>query len=299
MKFYVGILSFLAVHSASAFSVPGPQQSSTALGVSESFENAATGKSSPSVSLSSLKNAGTSIKNVNQGPPPQKSRAPGSISSAITKDIWETASIVQGSSLRTWSCSSLVERVQVLMKTDGRPCNANIELWQGPDNTPHKVDVYLEDGLERPFSAVIETPRESNAICIRNTATIEYPLFAVVEADNDNSEGLGALQDKLLEMGTSRVIQGGSIHTFPFEHKVASVQVMLKTDGRPLNARIELMQGPNNNKQVMEIYTEDGMERPFFVVMESPGAGNVVRLINTGTIEFPLIAYVAPFSVDE
>lgn len=281
MKF-ASIIVALAAVGANAFVAPGPQGQNSAL-------------------MSSRDYIGSVSTAPGQRAPAQRGDAniePRSISGE--SDIWERLNpvTVQGSTLRTWSFSSpSIERVQVLLGTQGRPLNANVDLWQGPDNTPQKMAVYVEDGLQRPFRAVISTPRGSNSVAVRNTGPHEFPLAACVEADN-GSANLGLVINELATR-PSRTIQGGAVHTYPFAPAVSSVQVMLRTDGRPLNARLELLQGPNNSKQVIELYTEDGMERPFFAVIETPGVGNVVRIVNTATIEYPLTASVEPFVVEQ
>ena len=213
----------------------------------------------------------------------------GSLSAPKRKGVDPADTIlVQGGSLKTWSFASpALERLQVRLTTEGRPLDADIELWQGPDNTPCKMRVYVEDGSLRPFSAVIETPRGPNTVAIRNIGQIEFPLAAKVAADDVDRPAADI-------SSAAMTIQGGALRTYPFDPSVESVQIMLKTDGRPLNARIELLQGPNNNKQVIELYTEDGLDRPFFAVIETPGSGNVVRVVNTAPVEFPMTASVVP-----
>jgi len=207
----------------------------------------------------------------------------------------DTTVLVQGGSLRTWSFRSpLVDQVQVVLSTEGRPLDSDIELWHGPDNTPCKMRVYVENGQLRPFSAVIETPRGPNTVAIRNIGQIEFPLAADVYADDREIDTPSS--DCI---ASAMTIQGGALRTESFDPLVDSVQVLLKTDGRPLNARIELLQGPNNNKQVVELYTEDGLDRPFFCILETPGSGNVVRIVNTAPVEFPMTASVVPNSINE
>lgn len=271
-----------ALHSSYLGDINGPQAGVAAPG--------------PSVS-SPLQRGGSSYYPKSGGPSNAGPEGINNPDMRLTRGIWDklTPVTVQGGSLRTWSgTSSQVERVQVFLKTDGRPLNADVDLWQGPDNTPQKMKIYIEDGAMRPLSAVIATPRGPNAIAIRNTGHLEFPLAACVLADAENTVG-----DVIEDITDMKTIQGGAIHTYPFAPAVASVSVLLRTDGRPLNARIELLQGPNNNKQVIEVYTEDGKERPFFAVIETPGTGNVVRIVNTATVEFPMTAAVEPYLVEK
>merc|ERR1719258_147631 len=157
----------------------------------------------------------------------------------------DSSTLVQGGSLRTWSYKSpLVDQVQVVLSTEGRPLDADLELWHGPDNTPCKMRVYVENGQ------------------------LQFPIAADVYANDVENPSAETVS-------SATTIQGGALRTYPFDPLVNSVEVLLRTDGRPLNARIELLQGPNNNKQVIELYTEDGLDRPFFAILETPGSGNV------------------------
>lgn len=287
MKFQLLTLCALPF-GAAAFHAPGPKSASSALFSTNYFNNVGTQDIAGTTTGGALNTQGVA----------------GYDDVLLARNSWETLSptTVQGGSLRTWSITTgAVERVQVLLKTEGRPLNANVELWHGPDNTPQKMGIYVEDGSLRPFNAIFETPGSGNAIAIRNTSPLEFPLSAGVKAETvGTNAGLGDALRDLYEMGQPRLIQGGgTIQTYPFAPAVQSVQCLLKTDGRPLNARIELLQGPNNNKQVVEVYIEDGNIRPFFMLIETPGSGNVVRIVNTAPVEYPLTATVEPYVVDE
>lgn len=223
---------------------------------------------------------------------------------AITpaSQVWELSSpvVVQGQSLRTCSFDKVVERMEVILKSEGRPLNANVELWQGPDNTPQRIKVYLEDGHESPFRAIFETPGGSNSIAVLNTGNLEFPMAACIAPNIDiDPNNPGGPSDNLASVAYPKTVQGGAISTTPLGPEVMSVQILLETDGRPMNAKIEILQGPNNMKQIMEVYCEDGMTRPFFVVVETPASGNVVRIVNTSTMEYPIKATVEPYLIDQ
>lgn len=203
---------------------------------------------------------------------------------------------IQGNSLKTWVTNPNVQAVHVAMKSEGRPIHADVELWNGPNNIPYKLRVYVEDGYIRPFSAVIGTPRGTNTVAVRNISPIEFPMEAAVAPENEvDAPSIGEIPTRSYPVA----IQGNSLHTFRFNYNVQAAQIMLRTDGRPLNARIELWQGPSNVKQVVDIYTDDGIDRPFYMIIDTPGPENVIRVANTATVEFPLDASVGAYSVGD
>jgi len=234
------------------------------------------------------------------------------------KNIWETDApqVLQGDSVKTWDfdCARL-EAVQVLLKTEGRPLKADIELWQG-ENAPQKISVYSENGDTRPLSAFIATPYEGHtSIAVRNSGEGEFPMKACVEADaqqNGNhlaSNGPGGYGNQLAKFtlqqlwakARPKTVQGdGATYVVPLEANIQRVQILITSEKNPINARIEILEGPNNVKQVMEISTEDGKSRPFFCVLDLPDPvlTNVMRVVNTGPLEFPIECRIEPFVIE-
>lgn len=200
--------------------------------------------------------------------------------------------LIQGNSLRTWAFKKPTsESEKIELSTDGRPLNAKVQLWIGPDWTPYDMKIYSEDGAERPVQTMIGTKGVANTIAVYNEAVMEFPLGAsCTETEGDSA--LKIVDGKIADSMTAKKVEGGSVFTVPFPASVDRIQVLLNTNGMKLNARIELLNGPNNIKQTYELHTNDGKNRPFYAVFEAPGAGNVIRVVNLATLEFPFNAYI-------
>lgn len=218
-----------------------------------------------------------------------------------------------GKCLKTWNImDDNVDRVSVMLNNEGVPLSAQIEVWQGPASTPMRLQVASDDGFTFPFSAVLETPNTHNSVAVKNMSPMEFPMGACVVADVEDAKaggnkqaGQGAVVQALAELGEPYIVHGqNGLESFQFEETVESVQVYLETDGRPLHARVELIMGPDDNKQVIDVMSENGLEQPFFAVIDTPtlpmGGGATVRVVNTApSTVFPLTATVEPYLVTD
>lgn len=199
---------------------------------------------------------------------------------------------VEGKSRTTFQFPDVTrDTVQVVAETNGRPMNAEMELWIGPDWTPMKMKCYSEDGELRPVQTLIGTRKKSAQIEVRNTAPYEFPLSA---AASYAPPPLDELRERIPEMEQGKYVEGGSVYSVPFDPSAEQIQVFLKTDTRQLNTRVELLNGPNNVKQSYEVFTNNGVLNSLYVVFNAPGGGNTIRLTNLATVEFPCKAYITP-----
>ena len=214
----------------------------------------------------------------------------------LAEDVWSTYGSVrvQGDTLKTWDIGAVTtERVQLSLKSDGRPIDANVELWHTPAYIPTKFKIYTEDGRLRPVYAVIETPKHPKTVALYNTGCIDFPIEA-----NVAKTGLGKAYESL-SGETPQLVQGGMITSFAFGPEVKSIQILLKTVEKNMKAKIELTQGPNQVKQVIELYASSGYKNPFYAVIATPGSNSALRVINQNNVEFPFDAYVLPYETEE
>lgn len=249
----------------------------------------------------SVPNVGRPPNSFREPPPPpmqQQRREMNGRGVAATRP--EPPRVLQGSGSReTWiNPFNYGESSQeVNLYTDGRPLVAEVESWEGPSNTPTRMRVYSEDGRLRPFRAHVDSTSyggSSSSVSVRNTGNMAFPIQANVYAEPRSS-----VVKRGLATATGTTIQGnGSLRTFPVDLTVGSVLVELESQGMPIQAVIELWQGPGQARQVAEIYVEDGQRRPCSCVIDTPsgfGGGSTVAIRNVGPMEFPFSARVTPY----
>mmetsp|Transcript_16837 Transcript_16837/g.36718 ORF Transcript_16837/g.36718 Transcript_16837/m.36718 type:complete len:269 (-) Transcript_16837:270-1076(-) len=209
--------------------------------------------------------------------------------------ISKTVARIEGQTRKTWKFSDITQEVvQVAIRSDGRPVHVETNLWIGPDWTPMKLKAYSEDGLKRPVQMLLGTRNKQATIEVLNTGQWEMPVQASCNyASSPLSEARFDLPNDP-EVQSQYVEGGGAVKSFLFDPEVEQVQVLLHTNTRQLHAYVELLNAPNNIKQKVKTFTNNGLLNSLFIVFDTPGAGNVVRVQNLAPLEFPCIAYVLP-----
>ena len=232
---------------------------------------------------------------------------------------------IQGGSRHTYHAPHHRDASHIFLESDGRPIDVELELWDGPNNTPTKLKVYSEDGRMRPINAMVENPMRNmrdNTLSVRNTGPMEFPISGGVSnmrmmGGGPGQDGFGGLLagderaaydvNSLASIGPftrpsspsmkrGERVQGGALRTFPLDYSVEAVQVTITTQGLPMMAKVELWGTSSHIKQIAEIYNDNGQTRPFAAILDVPGGSNTVAIYNTGPMEYPIEVVVEPIA---
>jgi hypothetical protein len=218
-------------------------------------------------------------------------RSPGVTSKTADWDIKDISPNVniQGNTRHTWNMAdNSKEIVQIALHSTGRPLNADIQLWIGPDWTPVTVHAHSEDGKDYPIQTLVGTRNKAANLEVMNTGPYTMPIKAAVSYAIDP---LASARDKVADEVEGKYMEGGSVFHLSFAPEIDQLQVLLKTEGKQLNAKVELLNGPNNVKQEYEIFTNNGELNSLFCVFDTPGEGNAIRVKNLAPLEYPCEVY--------
>jgi hypothetical protein len=212
-----------------------------------------------------------------------------------------------GSTVRTYQMPLYGERAVMVFSTNGRPMKAHVALWLGPERTTHFMDIDVEDGSITPYRAILKFKKGPLVVRVETKSSLELPILSFVEAPSpERSAELAANTERVWETSPKTRIQGGStaggggaVRTIPIDANVDAIQVVFwstDTGKKSLKCSIELLQGPNNKKQVYELQCGGGSQ-PYHAVFETPGPGWILRVVNKKTISDGLFEFaVSPYT---
>lgn len=206
---------------------------------------------------------------------------------------------IQGGALKTCRMHESVDRLSLSLTTNGNQLNSDIYLWDGPNECPQKISVYLENGQMHPFYATIENSDKASVIAVRNTGQITFPLIADHLFKSNDSESTNATLNNpayaLSSTHKNSFVQHGGTFTAKLTDFDEWVEVAILNDGRPMNARVELMNGPYDVREIIEVTCQDGKKYPFYTVLQIHG-DCTLRIMNTASADFPFRVAVVSHS---
>ena len=216
-----------------------------------------------------------------------------------------------GGTVKTYKMPPHAERCQYVLKTNGRPLKATVQLWLGPIRQTHQMIIDVQNGQLTPFQATLKFKKAEQVLKIHTSEEYELPVLAAVKIPTpEESKALGANTDsiwescspdeKLLIQGGGVGGGGGAIRSWNIPDHVESVQVLAwsKDVGRKsLRCNIEVLQGPNTKLQEYTLQCGGGTQ-PYHATLQTPGPGWVVRLTNKKFVEDGLFQFaVVPLDV--
>lgn len=221
--------------------------------------------------------------------------------------------IIQGGdTLRTWKMPPGVERAQYYITTDGRPIKCSVELWLGPIRRTHYMNIDSMDGRKTPFQALLKFKKTDSAgpqlLTIRNTGGFSFPIKVGVMPvmSDEQNDAFNGKTEELWKNGSPALVQGGdvaggggAIRTFEVDDNVESIQVIVwgKVSKKSFKCLIEVLQGPNNDKQVYDLQCGGGSQ-PYTAIIQTPGKGVTLRIRNKKFVEDGLFEFaVVPYKV--
>lgn len=214
---------------------------------------------------------------------------------------WERSEkYVSGNAREYFPTDAMAASTEIFLQSmHGRPLEADVEVFDGPDNTPVRFKVYSENGRTTPVRAIVGMNadawdrRQDPTVSVRNTATLEFPLLARV-VPNVMAR---PMVPRRKEMGTE--IHGDSLRTWSLDPRTrtygsAAVVTLSSPSGTPVQADIQLWGVSNHILQKIRIHQQDGLRYPTSIVVDT-SAASVVAVKNIGPMTFPIVAAVEPF----
>jgi hypothetical protein len=203
-----------------------------------------------------------------------------------------------GKTIRTYKMPPGTLRAQYMLRTNGRPLKAKVEVFIGPARTTHTCNVDSMNGKESPVRGTIQFKKDVDPMLrITTTGPSTFPVEVGLTVPSPvRSEELAAITTETFDTAPVKMLsQGGtapndnvgSVRSFEVPADVDAVQLVTwsrDVGKKSLKARVEVLKGPNSQRQTIYLQC-GGSTQPWHGVIETPGAGWIIRVRNLKYIE--------------